>query len=325
MTILPDYPWQKVSIDFLGPFNTGHYVMVLTDNYSRYPAVEVIRSTAASTVVPRLDKTFAEFGIPHTLLSDNGPPFNGHEFAAFATRLGFRHRKITPLHPIANGEAERFMRTLGKAIRTAQLDLDRPWTEAVHTFLRNYRATPHSTTGQCPATLMFQRPIQVKLPSLEQSAHPSRAGIALRNDAAKAKMKSYADSHRHARHTIISIGDTVLVRQQRRTKMDAAYNPTPYVVHAIKGSMITARCGDHYITRDISMFKVIAKQFVPNITTPEQALERLRTQVLAPSAPDYATSAPLTRSRNPSSRPPLPRRQTTTACYYDHVHTSLHR
>ena len=47
--------------------------------------------------------------MPQVVKSDNGPPFNGHEFAQFADYLGFKHRRVTPLWPEANGEVERFM------------------------------------------------------------------------------------------------------------------------------------------------------------------------------------------------------------------------
>ena len=56
------------------------------------------------------------------LKSDNGPPFNGNEFRQFADYLGFKHRKITPLWPKANAELERFMRTIEKTVRAAQVE-----------------------------------------------------------------------------------------------------------------------------------------------------------------------------------------------------------
>jgi hypothetical protein len=71
----------------------------------------------------------------------------------FANYLGFHHRRITPLWPKANGEAERFMRTIGKVIKAAQIDKN--WKQELYKFLRNYRATPHSTTGVPPAQALF--------------------------------------------------------------------------------------------------------------------------------------------------------------------------
>ena len=54
--------------------------------------------------------------------SENGPPFNGHEFQNFADYLGFKHRKITPIWPKENGEAEHLVQTLEKNIRIAHIE-----------------------------------------------------------------------------------------------------------------------------------------------------------------------------------------------------------
>lgn len=122
MTEIPDEPWSRVSADFCGPFPTREYLLVVIDDHSRYPVVEVLRSTSARSVIPLFDKMFSLFGIPEELKTDNGPPFQSFEFRQFAEQLGFKHHRITPLWPKANGEAERFMRTLGKAIRTAHIE-----------------------------------------------------------------------------------------------------------------------------------------------------------------------------------------------------------
>ena len=54
--------------------------------------------------------------------TDNGPPWNEHDMAKFSEYMGFKHRKITNLHPQSNAEAERFMSTIGKTIRAAQVE-----------------------------------------------------------------------------------------------------------------------------------------------------------------------------------------------------------
>ena len=97
MSHLPDRPWKELSIDFIGPFPTGESLLVVMDDYSRFPEVEIVHSTSSNTVIPKLDAMFARQGIPSELRSDNGPPFNGGEFASFASYLGFKHRRITPL------------------------------------------------------------------------------------------------------------------------------------------------------------------------------------------------------------------------------------
>ena len=63
-TTMPDGPWQTVHVDFYGPLPTGEYLLVVVDRYSRFPEVEIVHSTRASTVIPKLDKIFAVHGIP---------------------------------------------------------------------------------------------------------------------------------------------------------------------------------------------------------------------------------------------------------------------
>ena len=81
----PAAPWKELSVDFANLPNQ-EYLLLITDDYSRYPVVEIVKSTSASTVIPKLDKVFLEFGVPDVLKSDNGPPFNSKEFASFARR-----------------------------------------------------------------------------------------------------------------------------------------------------------------------------------------------------------------------------------------------
>ena len=130
---LPDAPWTVLSMDFCGPFPNGSYLLVVIDEYSRYPVVEIINSLSAKTVIPVLDKIFSLFGCPVTLASDNGLPMNTEAFEKFAEYLGFEHRKIIPLWPKANSECERFNKTICKAIRAAHVE-QKNWKQEMYIF-----------------------------------------------------------------------------------------------------------------------------------------------------------------------------------------------
>ena len=261
MTELPDKAWLKISTDFCGPFPSGEYLLVVIDEYSRYPEVEIVRSTAAATVIPKFDRIFATHGIPDEVKSDNGPPFNGHEFARFAQEKGFHHRKITPLWAPANSEAERFMRTVEKSIRTSTNE-GKNWKQELQQFLLQYRATPHTTTGKSPAELLFGRQIRTKLP---EATHQAKAStdheVRQRDHSAKQKMKQYSDMRHHHAPSAISIGDTVLLKQQRKNKLSTRFDPDPVTVIGRKGSMITLRKGDGTeLARNVSHAKKVTRQ-----------------------------------------------------------------
>ena len=59
MTTLPSDPWMEVAVDLAGPFPSGEYLLVVIDEYSRFPEVGVISSTSAKTVIPHLDMIFS--------------------------------------------------------------------------------------------------------------------------------------------------------------------------------------------------------------------------------------------------------------------------
>ncbi|PIK34808.1 hypothetical protein BSL78_28364 [Apostichopus japonicus] len=168
MSALPTHPWKEVSIDF-SDLPTGEHLLVIIDDYSRFPVVEILTSTSSKAVIPHLDRIFALFGIPQVVRTDNGPPFKSEYFMRIAPYSGFRHRTITPRWPQANGEVERFMRVVKKVVRTATAER-KSWKQELYTFLANYRATPHKTSGAPAATVMFQRPIRTRLPDPQSHA-----------------------------------------------------------------------------------------------------------------------------------------------------------
>ena len=254
MSTLPAGPWLSVSADFLGPFSNGYYCLVVIDDFSRFPIVETISSTSARTLVPMLDKIFSTHGVPEIFRSDNGPPFQSFEIKKFCEQNGIRHRKITPLWPRANALAENFMKPLSKAIKTATLE-GRNWKTEMYKFLRNYRATPHVTTGVPPAVLLFNRNIRTLLPEIAKPQDDDE--LRIRDEMMKSKQKMYADRKNCTKPPEnFQIGDTVVVSQPKRDKLSPPYNPDPMTVTDVKGTMVTAHSDSNGTrTRNSSMFK----------------------------------------------------------------------
>ena len=124
-------------MDFKGPIASNYYFFLLIDEYSHFPEVEVVKSTAAETLILKLHKILCTHGIPEVIKSDNGLPFNGEKIKEYARRQGFQHCRIEPEHPESNGLAENFMRMLTKVAHTAYVEGQDP-KQAVNNFLLNY-------------------------------------------------------------------------------------------------------------------------------------------------------------------------------------------
>ena len=125
--------------------------------------------------------------------------------------------------------------------------------------LRMYRSTPHPTTGEILAEILFGRKYRTKLPDGRKDQAKGREDIerARKKDKEmKEIQKKHKDKKGNVRPHNIREGDWVL-RERQTTKNKSPYDPEPYKVTKVKGTQITATRGKEIKTRDSKMFKKI--------------------------------------------------------------------
>ena len=269
MSRLPKSVWTELSADFAGPMPDGSYLLIIVDEYSRFPVVEIIHSTSADTVIA------AMLGNIEVLKTDNGPPWSSNRWKEYAAYRGFKHRRITPSWPRADAIAEREVRTIMKAIRSATVE-NKNWKLQLNTFLESYRNTPHSTTNKTPSKCIFGRKLRTRLPDMGDisDARSDDAEMRETDTAAKQKMKQHADSHNHARERQLVVGDTVLVRQQAKNKLSSYYEPKPYVITDVRGTMITA--GEMMAGRRLATYRTSSEYRPTSAPHPAMHVRRQR-------------------------------------------------
>jgi len=76
-----------------------------------------VRSTNASTTTEILKQVFREYGVPQTVMTDNGPLLSSKEFAAFANQYHFHHITSSPRYPQSNGFIERVVQNVKQWMR----------------------------------------------------------------------------------------------------------------------------------------------------------------------------------------------------------------
>ena len=243
-TVMPGRPWQDVHIDLCGPFPSGESLLVSEDTCTRWPEVAILRSTTSAAIIGHLRKIFAVHGLPEKVVTDNGANLVSEEFENFLDTQGIQHRKVTPYWPQANAAVERFNRTIEKAIRTAHVDR----RTDTFTFLLNYRATPHATTGASPALLHLGRDIRTKVPQVEtqlsSAVSAALQSAKVRDQQAKQRMKAYADKRNRASPSDIASGDKVLLKQSRQSKLSTLYDPDPFTVLERRRPSLILQRGD---------------------------------------------------------------------------------
>ncbi|KAK3726366.1 hypothetical protein QZH41_006066, partial [Actinostola sp. cb2023] len=241
-------------------------LLVCVDACSRWPEVEILRSTTSEVIVSHLRKIFAVHGLPEQVTSDNGSNLVSATMEQYLEANGIKHRKVTPYWPQANAQVERFNRTVEKAIHTAHVE-GKNWRMELYIFLLNYRATPHATTGVSPAKILFGREIRTKVPQLPSKETPEALRAALQFDKErKQHMKEYADKKRGL--TTIQEGDQVLLKLERDNKLTPAFDPDPYTVIERKGASVVLQREEGYtLMRNVSAVKKVYIQ--ENLTESE--------------------------------------------------------
>ena len=117
----PTKPWQRIHIDFAGPF-LGTSFFVVIDAHSKWPEVFEMSNTSTTQTIAIFRKLFATYGLPEQMLSDNGPQFSSAEFEQFMKGNRVKHIRCAPYHPSSNGAVERFNQTFKQALRASSKD-----------------------------------------------------------------------------------------------------------------------------------------------------------------------------------------------------------
>ena len=166
-----------------------------------------MKITTAPSIINKLERLFVIFGYPNKIRSDNGPPFQSEALKLYFENADIKHIKITPRYPQANGIVERFMQVIAKTIKTNHF-MGRNWREELQCMLRNYRCAPHAITGKPPATLLLNRNIKNKFPSIIIEKSPYDKEVRESQNKKYAKVKKYFDEKHNAKWRYdVKVGD----------------------------------------------------------------------------------------------------------------------
>ena len=196
----PSKPWHRIHIDFAGPF-LGEMFLLVVDAHSKWPEVHRMKKTTSEYTIEKLRQVFASHGLPTELVSDNGPQFVSSEFERFLKQNNVQHILSPPYHPSTNGEAERFVQTFKRAMKT-KIKQKASWNTKICEFLLSYRTTPNTTTKKTPAEMMVGRNLRTRL----DAVHPKMSE----------RIQRQTTPGKPTRH--IEVGEPVLARDYRHQK-----------------------------------------------------------------------------------------------------------
>lgn len=166
-------PFRHVHIDLAGPFtasivpdfvaaNLGlgrseakAYIVIMVDYFTKVAEFAVIYGKQSATIARAVwNAWLCRYGVPDHITCDNARDFDG-DFDRLLKRQGVNKIQITPLHPAANGAAERLVRSLKAMLAKYVNDHPAHWIQSLPTVRMAYMTRLHSTLRVTPSQMLM--------------------------------------------------------------------------------------------------------------------------------------------------------------------------
>ncbi len=271
----PKGPLESVSIDIFGELHRtargNQYLLMVTDRFSKLTKSIPLKGVSAAEVATAfVNEWVFNFGPPTSLLADNGKCFTSRFFQSICKILNIRNQFTTTYHPQANGQVERFNRTLKSSIKAYLEDHPNDWDLFTGALTFAYNCQPHSATAIAPFELVLSRPPpslafnnQPRFSSDNPNDFANRWRAWLKKtlveaktklDAAQARYKKNFDARLRRQTEKIRKEDSVFLRVERRSEKDvrhklAAVAEGPFRVVEVKDSTVVIEKPDRSVER----------------------------------------------------------------------------
>lgn len=158
---LAERTMEKVFIDYVGKFprsKSGNtMLLVCVDAFSKFVWLLPLRqATSKSTIKVLQTSLFQHFGVPSTIVSDNGSQFTSHEFRSMCFSHGIKHVTTSPYYPQPS-HAERFNRNLRSALIAFHATHQDTWDQNLKWLQLAFNSAQHESHKAVPFEVMFGR------------------------------------------------------------------------------------------------------------------------------------------------------------------------
>jgi hypothetical protein len=165
-------PSQRIHADLFGPLQNSErgnmYILVITDRFTKMARLTPLNGKDATTVTKAMMDNMYTFGVPHTIVTDQGPEFVSQMQNILFDSLNIDRKVTTGYHPRCNGAAEQFDKIMISNIK-AQLQQQGEstlyWEQCLAPLMFNYNMSINKLTKITPFHATFNYNPRVPLGS----------------------------------------------------------------------------------------------------------------------------------------------------------------
>jgi transposase InsO family protein len=161
-TIPVTWPFAVWGLDIVGPLRQapGGYIhlLVAIDKFSKWVEVCPITNLRAEQALTFFTDIVYRFGVPNSIITDNGSQFTGRKFLEFCDKFHIRVDWAAVAHPQTNGQVERANGMILQGLKPRIFDRlnksGRKWLQELSAVVWSLRTTPSRATGFTPFFLV---------------------------------------------------------------------------------------------------------------------------------------------------------------------------
>jgi hypothetical protein len=155
-------PHETISIDLVGPLPRSRagfvYILSVVCCFSKLVQLFPLRRAVGKTIVQRLeDEVFLKYGVPRTVIADNGTQFTGCELKALFRKYSVPQVHYSPRYCAQVNSVERYHKTVLTAVSIMVKEDHRAWDTTLPKVQFSLNTTVNESTRFTPFFLVHGR------------------------------------------------------------------------------------------------------------------------------------------------------------------------
>ena len=132
------------------------------DYFTKWAEVEALANIQDLDVKKFMWKNIVtRFGVPNSLISDNGLKFDSRAFRKFCSDLGIKNKYFTLAYPQSNGQTEAVNKIIVNGLKKRLDGAKGKWAEDLPNVLWAYRTMPRRSTGETSFSLTYEAEVVI--------------------------------------------------------------------------------------------------------------------------------------------------------------------
>ena len=139
-------------------------MLVGTDYFTKWVETEPLANIRGMDAKRFMWKNIVtQFGIPHTLISDNGLQFDSKVFRNYCCDLGIKNSYSNPAYPQGNGQAKVLNKVIVNGLKKRLDDTKGKWVEELPHVLWTYQTTSRRSIEETPFSMSYGAQVVIPL------------------------------------------------------------------------------------------------------------------------------------------------------------------